>query len=507
MRNGASYNSRYVLNLKDSRVITIPLTKIMRWLIIVGVILVMSISPIARAPGISSIEAAENEDVEESESPEELSSENMINQRRELENRLVELEEKIGKQKGLISGYQAQGRTLKNEMASLNARIEKLSFQIEAVDISLSRLNQDIYETQGQINRTQNKIKDHKDALAQSIRSLYETDNQNLIAILLQNSKLSDFFNNINNLLLIQDNIRLSLNDIIKLRQEFLEQKQELGLEKEDVENLKIIRQGQKGSLQGAQSRKANLLAATKNKESEYQKLLDETRKTAAEIRGQIFRLIGGGELSFEKAYELARLAEGATGIRAALILAILDRESLLGKNVGRCSYEKAMHPKRDIPVFLKILENLGIDSSSIVAKVSCPNAHGTYGGAMGPAQFIPSTWAIYGGYRKGNSGWEYKPSKDLIGSVAGEKPSNPWSNADAFVATALYIEDLYYSRTCEGYANGLDHLYPKQELQEECAAARYYAGGRWKNYYRWYGIPVVERADELQEDIDILNS
>ena len=292
MRNGASYNSRYVLNLKDSRVITIPLTKIMRRLIIVGVILVMFISPIARAPGISSIEAAENEDVEESESPEELSSENMINQRRELENRLVELEEKIGKQKSLISGYQAQGRTLKNEMASLNARIEKLSFQIEAVDISLSRLNQDIYETQGQINRTQNKIKDHKDALAQSIRSLYETDNQNLIAILLQNSKLSDFFNNINNLLLIQDNIRLSLNDIIKLRQEFLEQKQELGLEKEDVENLKIIRQGQKGSLQGAQSRKANLLAATKNKESEYQKLLDETRKTATEIRGQIFRLI-----------------------------------------------------------------------------------------------------------------------------------------------------------------------------------------------------------------------
>ena len=67
MRNGASYNSRYVLNLKDSRVITIPLTKIMRRLIIVGVILVMFISPIARAPGISSIEAAENEDVEESE--------------------------------------------------------------------------------------------------------------------------------------------------------------------------------------------------------------------------------------------------------------------------------------------------------------------------------------------------------------------------------------------------------------------------------------------------------
>ena len=219
----------------------------------------------------------------------------------------------------------------------------------------------------------------------------------------------------------------------------------------------------------------------------------------------RVFRLLGGGELSFETAYEFARVAEGATGVRAALTLAILDRESLLGKNVGRCTYETAMHPTRDMPVFLAILKMLGVEPSSEVAKVSCANQHGSYGGAMGPAQFIPSTWAIYGGYVKGGAGWTYESTKDLIGAVTGSTPSNPWNNSDAFSATALYIKDLYNSQSCVQYGNDYDHLLPKQTLQERCAAAKYYAGSSWWTYRFWYGDEVVKHADEFEKDIAIL--
>ena len=133
-----------------------------------------------------------------------------------------------------------------------------------------------------------------------------------------------------------------------------------------------------------------------------------------------------------------------------------------------------------------------------------------------GPAQFIPATWACYGGFINSKTGscrwgekytgiWSYSNDKDKIGKVVGTTPSNPWSNTDAFVATALYINDLYNSSSCRDYGTKYKHLLPQQTLQERCAAAKYYAGKRWWTYRFWYGDAVITKAEELQKDIDIL--
>ena len=197
--------------------------------------------------------------------------------------------------------------------------------------------------------------------------------------------------------------------------------------------------------------------------------------------------------MDFEKAYELAKSAEKATGVRAALILAVLSRESALGKNVGQCNYKTAMHPKRDIPIFMAIVKDLNLtrDLESGILKVSCPIvSDGAYGGAMGPAQFIPSTWGLYAGYRN-NEGWLRDSSKDRIGEITGSNPPSPWSNVDAFVATALYLKDAGAT------------------TNERIAAAKYYCGGKWNRYVctNVYGKKVVEQAKKFQDDIDILSS
>jgi len=294
----------------------------------------------------------------------------------------------------------------------------------------------------------------------------------------------------LNDMALVQDNLRVSLENITKLRQDLLEQKDELSLEKEDVENLKAIQQAQKNTVQYTQTQKQTLLKDTKGRESEYQKILQKTQETAAQIRTRIFELLGGGQLTFEKAYDFARIAEKATGVRASLILAILNRESLLGKTTGKCFYTTAMHPTRDVPYFLDLTKRLDIDPKSDFAKVSCPNSHGTYGGAMGPAQFIPSTWKIY---------------ESKISAVTGNNPPNPWNNADAFAGTAVYIKDLLASSSCVNYAKTNQHLVPYQTLLERCAASKYYAGGNWYTYRFWYGDPVVQQANAYEDDIAVL--
>ncbi|MBI5079389.1 lytic murein transglycosylase, partial [Candidatus Wolfebacteria bacterium] len=353
----------------------------------------------------------------------------------------------------------------------------QLNLQIKAVNSNLKKLDEEIIITQGKINITEKDIDFNKQALSETITNIYEKEDKGILEVLLANPKLSDFFTDLNSLLAFQENVKITLKKIIELREGLVDQKESLALEKIDATTLKAYKDSQKTGIQKTKDEKNQILKITKGKESEYQKILIETKKTAAEIRKQIFKLIGGGELSFEEAYELAKFAEKATGVRAALLLAVLDRESALGKNVGRCSYKTAMHPNRDIPLFLAIVKELGFDPESML--VSCPiSSDGAYGGAMGPAQFIPSTWSLY---------------KDKITEITGSNPPNPWKNADAFIATALYLKDA-------GAANS-------SLSQERIAAAKYYAGSRWRNYLWTYGARVINQARQFEEDIAILIS
>ncbi len=412
-------------------------------------------------------------------------------QRAALEAQLEELQKQELEYEKTVQDYQKQGKTLKGEIGTLNTKISQLKLQIKTVTLNLEKLNQEITTTQQNINRTENKIDSNLAAIAKTLQTLNEADQENLLTILMANYKLSDFFGNITDIILIQQNVKITLDDIIKLRGQLLEQKEELNNEREQVENMRLVQLSQQKKVETTQKEKTKILTITKGKESEYQKLLKQTQETTAQIRSRIFELLGGGELTFEKAYDYAKLAESATGVRAALILAILDRESLLGKNVGRCSYKTAMHPTRDIPYFLDLLGRLGIDPNSMAASVSCPiSAHGSYGGAMGPAQFIPSTWKLY---------------ENKIVKVTSNNPPSPWNNSDAFAATGIYIKDLMDSSSCQQYGETNKNTLPKQLLVERCAAAKYYSGASWYTYRFWYGEPVVTRANKFENDINIL--
>ncbi len=401
-------------------------------------------------------------------------------ERRALEAQLETLERQIAEHEATITQYKTQGKTLQREIDTLNAKIQKLNLQIRAVNVTLSKLDREIAENQGRIETVEGTLALNRTALIGLLRRLYEERRASLMYILLAQPRLSDFFGGLNNILEVQSSLSEVIQKIDALREELIDQREQLAIKKNDAEALKAYQDAQRRATESTKQEKNSVLAQTKGQESKYQELLKQTKKTAAEIRSRIFSLIGGGELSFDEAYKFAKIAERATGVRAALILAVLDRESALGQNVGRCSYETAMHPTRDLPAFRQILSSLREAGTAPPEPilVSCANRDGLYGGAMGPAQFIPSTWKLYAA---------------KVADITGSNPPNPWNNGDAFVATALYLKDA-------GAANA-------SITQERIAAARYYAGGRWQRFLWTYGDRVVTRAEQFQQDIDVLNS
>jgi membrane-bound lytic murein transglycosylase B len=195
-----------------------------------------------------------------------------------------------------------------------------------------------------------------------------------------------------------------------------------------------------------------------------------------------LFALRDSKAIPFERALAYAKEASNGTGVRPAFILAILTQETNLGANVGTCnrpgdpatkSWKNIMKPTRDIEPYLRIVKSLGITPESM--PLSCPQGNG-YGGAMGPSQFIPSTWELY---------------TNRVSVVTGNRPANPWNAEDAFAATSVYLKDL-----------GAD---ARTYAAESRAAGKYYAGSRWATAGVNYSNSVMAIATRIQGNIDIL--
>lgn len=402
-----------------------------------------------------------------------------------LEAKLKDLESQISTYQQQIVGYQKQGSSLKGEIGKLNAKVSQLNLEIKANEYALRQLDFQIGDTQTKITKTQNDINIQKTNLGLILRTLYETDKINVLEILLRSQKFSDFFNDVNSLTSLQSNMRDTINQITDLKGKLEDQQGQLALQKKDTEDIRVLRQQQKQEADQVKAEKNQLLAVTKGQESKYQDLLKQTKATAAEIRSRIFQLLGGGEMSFGDAYKLAKLAGSATGVRPAFVLAILDRESALGQNVGKCTYLSApmsskqkKQPdgtyKSEVDIFLELAKTLNLANPESLS-VSCHNGDGAYGGAMGPAQFMPSTWDMY---------------TAQISTVTGHDPASPWNNADAFAAAALYLKN-------SGAATS-----------ERTAAAKYYCGGNWNRYVctNVYAKKVIDQAANFEDDIATLN-
>jgi len=410
-----------------------------------------------------------------------------IEERQQLEEELKKIEEELAKIEGDISKTEKEKKTLENQIYLLKKQIEKLNLQIQQSNIMIGDLKIQIQDTESSIVQTSLKIEDSREKLANILRTLYTEEQKSLIEILLSEKNLSGFFDNLVALETLNIKNRELLETVKNLKTSLESEKQSLDEEKTDLENTVKMQTLQKKESENTKKDKDYFLKLTETQYQEYLKEKEEAQKRAADIRARIFELIGVPEApKFGEAVELAKYVEGITGVRPAFLLAILTQESNIGKNVGQCylmnsetgegvkalTGEKViqvMKPSRDISHFLSICQELGRDPYN--TPVSCPMEYG-WGGAMGPAQFIPSTWINY---------------RQKVREITG-KTANPWDIKDAFLAAALYLADYKAA---------------KQTYDAEWKAAMIYFSGSTNTKYRFYGDSVMKIATDYEEDIE----
>lgn len=419
--------------------------------------------------------------------------------REQLEQELSALENQIKQLQGTITQTQAQKSSLSRDVALLNQKINQSKLKIQSHNKAISKLNANINDKNRTLTILDERIERGKESMAQIMRKTRYIEDASLIAVGLQSKTLSTFFEDVDSFSTINRSLNQSFEDIRATQRELEQVKEELLEAKDQESEKKLAQELERKKTEGLQKDKNTLLTVTRNQESQYKKVLAEREKEAGQIRAKLFELRDAGAISFGQAYDLALAASKGTGVRPALILAILMQESSLGSNVGACylkdastgegisiksgaSKPRTMSPTRDTPVFTDLTSRLGRDPYK--TQVSCwiPMYSGGspigWGGAMGPSQFIPSTWKIF---------------ENRIERITGASTADPWNPRDAITATALYLYDL-------GAREG-------NESSERNAACRYYSGRSCSalSAAAGYGNSVMRKITGVQADIDKL--
>ncbi len=405
-------------------------------------------------------------------------------QKQSLERELSQLEQEISAKQKELASQKGKSTSISRDIAILTTLVKKSKLNIQAKAIMIKKLGGEINQKNTEIKNLTNKIDQTKESLAQIIRKHRELDDKSMINLILSTNSISDMYGDINAFDYLKSGIKKSVNEVTNLKNETEDNKKILEVKKDQELDAKEVLENEKKQVENNEKEKQVLLSISKSKEAEYQKLLAEKAKRKSDILNALFSLRDAGSIKFRDALLYANNANDKTGVGTAFILAILTQESNLGQNTGSCYvtdmqtgsgvssksgkvFSNVMKPSRDVPPFIEITTALGRDPNKTLISCPIPGVAG-YGGAMGPAQFIPSTW---------------KGIKSRVASKLGISSPDPWNPRDAIMASATFLEDL----------GAKDGSYSSQIK----AACRYYGTGGSSCSY---GKSVMAKMTNIQQ-------
>lgn len=408
--------------------------------------------------------------------------------RTELERQLQQFEQEAVKLDKSIQETQSETRTLANELETLNSEIKRRELEIKRLALVIKKTAFEVKSKEAGIGVLSRKIDKSRKALAAGLFLVYIYDQDNTLAVLLKNGNLSDFFTSVNNLQKVESRLQGALGEFRDDRTELEEEKDDLEEFQKEQQDLKTLQDVERRFLAQKKKEKDEILRLTRGKEALFQQLLQSKKKDIATLKTQLFYIEKTG-ITAEDAIKFADLAAKRAGIRTAFLLALLEVETgkqfedgviSVGTNLGTGNWERDLYncyirlgkrktAEAEKSAFFEITGKLGFDPNKM--PVSRKPNYGC-GGAMGPAQFIPTTWLRFEG---------------KVSDLTGHNPPSPWNVEDAFTASAVFLAQ-------SGAAS--------QTQAGEIRAAKTYISGR-SNCTSYICRVYSNRIISLARDID----
>ena len=188
----------------------------------------------------------------------------------------------------LINQKRSEQGSLNNELEILDAQVTKAELDINASELEIDMTNLEIKKTTLDIQDKDDQINKEKDHIATMLRLMYKQDQVSALEILLLNSSLADFINQLQYLENTNEEISNSVANLKDIKNTLEENKRIQVAKETELNNFKTTLEDQKIALTQQQEDKSFVLEETKQSEKKYQYLLAvarrEQEKTSAEI-------------------------------------------------------------------------------------------------------------------------------------------------------------------------------------------------------------------------------
>ena len=204
---------------------------------------------------------------------------------------LQAIKEEQEKYNKLIEEYQGKQSTLENQVAILENRISKTQLDISELEIEVDELNLQIRKLGLDIQAKDKKIEQEKQHLANLLKMVHKQNQASTLEILLLNSSLAEFLNQVKYLEDTNKEISSSVDDLRKNKERLEISRQEKAKKNQELVKLKKNLERKRDALTYERNNKEYLLEETQEQEEKYQDLLTEAKQQQEQAAQEIVSL------------------------------------------------------------------------------------------------------------------------------------------------------------------------------------------------------------------------
>lgn len=213
--------------------------------------------------------------------------------------KIKQLEESIGAYKKKIDQKRLEAVSLSNQIAIIDNRVSQVETDIQATEERLDSLTLEIEALNLGIQDKEKVIDKQKQMLGELIRSYHEQDGKNYIEIAAAYDNFSDFYNQVQYLQTVQNDLALNVNSLRDARQDlenkkiqteerkksYLSLKEELGQKKDEFNEQANLKQDLLTQTYSSELKFKTLLANLKN---QYQAIESEITSVEQQVRKKL---------------------------------------------------------------------------------------------------------------------------------------------------------------------------------------------------------------------------
>ena len=186
--------------------------------------------------------------------------------------------EAVGKQENTL---QNQINRMNKEIAILNLNIKKTQTQIIETGLKIDELKNQVYVKE-------DEIESRKEKLAHIILLMSQSESGNLLSLAFSTKNLSDFFSQQESLANLQRDVKVSLDELKTFKSVLENFKKDKETQQAELKNLNEELGNQWQITNEQKTEKDSLLKDTRNKEKEYQRIINELNRKRQDVESEI---------------------------------------------------------------------------------------------------------------------------------------------------------------------------------------------------------------------------